>query len=83
MASIPSIVSEIAALVPQQAGNRPWYEKVSPEQQEVLVTILNGWKSGAFGGRRRTAARAISAVLNKHGIPIGEQGVEIWLIRHQ
>ena len=83
MASAPSIVSEIAALVPQQQGNRPWYEKVEPAQAELLGTILEAWKAGAFGTRRRTAARAISVVLNKHGIPIGEQGVEVWIRRSE
>lgn len=82
MADKPSVLDEVIAMLPQQSGNRPWHEKAPPEKQELLQTILEGWRSGAFGSRRRTACRAISAVLAKHGISIGEQGVEIWLKRH-
>lgn len=78
---MPSIVDEIAAMLPQQSGNLPWYEKVPADKRELLGTVIEAWRGGAFGKKRRTAARAISSVLKKHGISVGEQGVEVWLIR--
>lgn len=75
------IVDEVRSMIPQQPGNRPWHERVSEDKRELLATIIEAWHGGAFGKQRRPAARAIAAVLQRHGISIGEQGVDVWLSR--
>lgn len=77
----PSVVDEIAALIPERVGTRPWWERVDPQHESTLAEILEAWRAGTFGGRRRTAAKAISAALKRRGVDIGEQGVETWLKR--
>lgn len=77
-----SIVAEIQSLLPAKVGSRPWYERVTPEQAEMLADILAGWQAGAFGRYRKTACVSISQFLERHGITIGWQGVECWLRRN-
>lgn len=82
MGDAEKVVNAIAAMIPKKTGNLPWYDKVPADKESLLEWILDGWRAGKFGTHRRTAARVIAAFLtNEHGIPIGEQGVEIWLIR--
>lgn len=77
-----SVVDEIASLIPERSGARPWWERVDSSQASMLDEILKAWQSGAFGSRRRTAAKAISVALKSRGVDIGEQGVETWLKRN-
>lgn len=77
----PSVIDEIAAMIPERTGSRPWHERVTPEQAAMLDEILAAWHAGAFGQKRRTAARAIAAALQRQGIDIGQQGVDSWLQR--
>lgn len=78
----PSAVEEIAATIPARVGSRPWYERVTPEQAQMLADILAGWQAGAFGRYRKTASISISQYLERHGILIGWQGVDCWLRRN-
>jgi hypothetical protein len=74
------IVAEIAAAVPRrQHGTPPWHERVPAEHHETLQAIHAAWHAGAFGVKKITAARTISAKLAEFGITIGEQGVMAWL----
>lgn len=75
------VVDEIASLIPERTGARPWWERVDQSQAAMLEEILKAWQSGVFGSKRRTAAKAISVALRKRGVDIGEQGVEAWLKR--
>jgi hypothetical protein len=77
-----SPVSEIASLIPSRPGVRPWWERVDKRAEAHLTEILAAWRAGKFGSRRRTAARAIAAWLVRHGVHIGEQGVDTWLRRN-
>lgn len=79
----PSIVDEVAALIPENPGVRPWWDRVDDTQAAMLEQIREAWRSGSLGTKRRTAARAISATLKRHGVEIGEQGVETWLKRNE
>lgn len=78
----PSVVDEIAAMIPARVGCRPWYERVTDEQAAMLAEILAGWRAGKFGTARRTAAKTIAAYLGRHGIEIGHQGVDQWLAKN-
>ena len=82
MAKPPSAVAEIAALVPKSRRGMPWWERCTPAVTAALPGILKGWREGAFGPHRYTAARAIAAWLKQHGVEIGEQGVVAWLRRN-
>jgi hypothetical protein len=77
-----SIVDEIAAAIPESQSGRPWWLRLTAEQQDFIKPILVAWKAGKFGSRRIAAARAISATLGRHGISIGPQGVQNWLQRN-
>jgi hypothetical protein len=77
-----SIVDEVAALIPERTGTRPWWERLDTKQGELVKAILAAWHAGTFGTRRRTAAKAIAQAIQRHGINIGEQGVDAWLRRH-
>lgn len=77
-----SAVNEIASLIPPRTGVRPWWERVDGKVAEALPGILEAWRAGQFGPRRRTAARAISAWLVRQGVEIREQGVDLWLRRN-
>jgi hypothetical protein len=80
VAKTRDIVAEIAAAVPRrQHGTPPWYERVSVEHHETLAAIHAAWHAGAFGVKKITAARTISAKLRELGVTIGEQGVMAWL----
>lgn len=81
MPKAASVIDEIASLIPERVGVRPWWERVSPDVASALPGVLEAWQSGQFGAQRRTAARAIAAWLNKRGVEIGVQGVEAWLRR--
>ena len=74
------IVAEIAAAVPRnQHGQLPWHVRAEAEHGEALAAIHAAWHEGAFGTKKITAARTISAKLKTLGITIGEQGVMNWL----
>ncbi len=75
------IVDEIISAIPVSTGSRPWYERVDKSMEPVLEEILRAWHSGALGRFRSRAARAIASTLKRHGVSIGQQGVEIWLRR--
>ena len=77
-----SAVNEIASLIPSRTGIRPWWERVDGKVAAALPEILEAWRAGEFGTRRRTAARAIAAWLVRHGVEIREQGVDLWLRRN-
>ena len=76
------VVDEIVALMPPRTGYLPWYERVNDDQAEMLAAILEGWRAGRFGAAKNTAARTISAYLERHGIHIGRQGVIAWLVKN-
>jgi hypothetical protein len=76
-----SVVDEVLALIPQNPGVRPWWERLDAKQAELASAILEAWRAGKFGPHRRTAAKAISQTLGRHGVVIGEQGVDTWLKR--
>ena len=82
MAKATSVIDEVRALIPQTVGVRPWWERLDATQSKMVAEILEAWHGGVFGTQRRTAARAISQTLKRHGIDIGEQGVEGWLRRN-
>jgi hypothetical protein len=82
MARTSSVVDEVLSLIPQHPGVRPWWERLDAKQAELAESILEAWHSGKFGPHRRPAARAISHVLKRHGVSIGEQGVDLWLKRN-
>ena len=77
----PSIVDEVAALIPERPGVRPWWERLDPKRAAMAAEILQAWQSGALGTKRRPAAAAISTTLQRHGVSIGVQGVDQWLKR--
>ena len=81
MAKKPSdIVAEIAAAVPRnQHGQLAWHVRAEAEHGDTLAAIHAAWHAGAFGPKKITAARTISAKLRTMGITIGEQGVMNWL----
>lgn len=82
MGKASSVIDEIAALIPDRVGVGPWWERVDETQAAMLADIHAGWRAGKFGTKKRTAARAISDYLGRHGITIGVQGVETWLTRN-
>lgn len=75
------IVAEIVASLPQEGTALPWWRRITDEQRQTIAPILVAWRSGRLGKRQITAARAISARLEKLGITIGPQGVLNWLKR--
>jgi hypothetical protein len=75
-------VDEVLSFIPQNPGVRPWWERLDAKQSELAASILEAWHDGKFGPHRRPAARAIAHVLTRHGVSIGEQGVDIWLKRN-
>jgi hypothetical protein len=75
------IVDEVAALIAAKRGNLPWWERLTPKQAATVAAVLDGWKKGRLGKARKTAARAISKIFEKHGISIGMSGVINWLDR--
>jgi hypothetical protein len=81
MASKPSIVAEVTALIPERPGVRPWWDRLDQKQAALAAEILAAWKAGAFGSKRRPAATAIATALRRHGVEIGFQGVDTWLRR--
>jgi hypothetical protein len=76
-----SIVEEIAAGCNRRPGFAPWWERVTPEQEETLGVIWAAWLAGRFGQRKLTAAKAISKAIADIGVAIGYQGVLRWLDR--
>jgi hypothetical protein len=78
----PSMIDEIAASIPESQSGKPWWKKLTPQQQEFIKPILSAWKNGKFGKQRMPASKAIAAYLTKHGIEIGAQGVISWLQRN-
>lgn len=81
MAKGTSIVDEIAAAIPDGPTSKPWWQRLNDDQKKLIKPILAAWHAGSFGSRRITAARVISDHLSKHGINIGQQGVQAWLQR--
>lgn len=75
------LVDEIASSIPASLSGKPWWQKLTPEQQEMVQPILAAWRAGKFGAAKITAARAISNSLRTRGISIGPQGVLTWLQR--
>lgn len=82
MAKTSGAVAEIAALIPKRTGVRPWWEKVDEPVAAALPGVLEAWRAGELGTKRRPAAEAIAAWLQKQGVEIGEQGVDEWLKRN-
>jgi hypothetical protein len=76
-----SIIEEVAALIPENPGVRPWWDRLDAKQAALAAEILAAWKAGTFGSKRRPAATAIAAALRRHGVNIGFQGVDTWLRR--
>ena len=76
-----SLVDQIAAAIPESGSGKPWWRRLTPEQQELVQPILAAWRAGRFGSAKMPAARAISKTLTQQGIPIGAQGVLAWLQR--
>lgn len=78
-----SLVAAVLEQLPRVIhGNAPWYERVAPEHQAELAEIKAAWLAGEFKVPRNTAARFISAELQKRGIsPVGRQGVSEWLAK--
>jgi hypothetical protein len=81
MTKRPSIVDLIAASIPESQSGKPWWLRLTPDQQELVDPVLAAWKAGRFGRAKITAARVISSVLTERGIKIGPQGVLSWLQR--
>lgn len=81
MGKAASVVDQIAAKIPKNQGNRPWWKRLTPQQEEMVDPIREAWRSGRFGQQKATASRAISEWLTEHGIKIGPQGVLAWLRR--
>lgn len=82
MGKASSAVSEIAALIAKSNRSLPWWDRVSPEIAAALPGVLEGWRNGTFGPHRKPAAKAIAAWLQREGVQIGFQGVQIWLERN-
>ena len=78
-----SVVNDIQKLLPRSLGNRPWWERHAQTHGKLLAEILEAWREGKFGAKRKPACRAISQYLTSQGIPIGPQGVDAWLARNQ
>jgi hypothetical protein len=76
-----SLVDEIASAIPSNINGKPWWQKLTADQEELVKPILDAWRSGKFGAAKITAARAISHALVARGIKIGPQGVLTWLQR--
>ena len=82
MGKAANVIDEIAAMIPERPGVRPWWERVDPSLASALPGVLQAWREGQFGAKRRPAAKAIAAWLVKNGVQIGEQGVDAWLKRN-
>jgi hypothetical protein len=77
-----SIVDEVTALIPENPGVRPWWDRLDAKQAAMAAQIIEAWRAGTLGTKRRTAAKAISSTLQRHGVTIGVQGVDEWLKRN-
>lgn len=74
-----ALVAELQAMIPTGYGQRPWYQRLTPEQSEQVEVMRNAWDAGELGLYRRRAAKAIATKLQSMGVKVGEQGVETWL----
>ena len=64
-------IAAIQSLIPKSVASVPWWERHAEGNERMLAEILDAWRAGHFGTKRKSAARGISAYLTANGIPIG------------
>lgn len=77
-----SVLDEVLVQLAASPPQLRWFHRVAPEHMDDIEELRRAWLDGRLGKKRRTAARAISKILQARGIAtVGVQGIEEWLAR--